>query len=92
MNKSGLNYLPKINKNKKRKERSVKTVFALRNSEEEPPNADKNSNGQKPINQSLDNIYESETNKYIIYLSFVDTFTSQKVVYSYFLCELTHLL
>ena len=40
----------------------------------------------KNYHSSLENIYESETNKYIVYVSIVDADTSEKVVFSYFLC------
>lgn len=91
MNKSGLNFLPSQNKKKDkrlRRERSVKTIFAPNSKTGESPSGDT----YKHYHESLGSIYESESNKYNVYVTIVDTETCEKVVYSYFLCELMHLV
>ena len=80
---SGLNFLDESKKNRLRRKKGINRK------------AENHENTQKTklLTRKEDgNIYESETNKQIVYISILNCKTNEKLCYNYYLCELLHLI
>lgn len=80
---SGLNFLDESKKNRIRRKRK------LNRKAENEENRDKTKLFKK---KEEGNIYESETNKQLVYISILNCRTNEKLCYNYYLCELLHLI
>ena len=60
--------------------------------EEEKVKPKRNISFRNDPNHDYPNIYESEANNYIVYISLIDIETDNKINFSYYLCELLSLI